>query len=379
MTEGRHVGLSIRARGMRAALSAVGVALLVSAAPANATVSTGDDPEGASGPLAPAASPPPSISGTQQAGEMLTGTDGFSSAFSHDRIWLRCNGGGTGCSQIATTNDYTLTAADIGNVLKFRVRGSHLLGDYREADAVTGVIPTPPANSTPPQITGTARHGELLTATQGSWTGTAPLSYTYVWERCDGGCTQVATGALYGVAAADVGKQLKVTVTAAGPGGSAAASAITGTVAAKPPAGGSGGGGSTGGGGTTPVTTPGTTRLRKLSPFPVVAIGGRVFRSGVLVSQLRVFRAPRGATVTVTCRGRGCPFRRARRRIRRRSGLRLRSLERRLRSGTVIVIVVRKGNAIGKYTRLRVRRGAPPARIDRCIRPGARRPSACPG
>jgi hypothetical protein len=102
-------------------------------------------------------------------------------------------------------------------------------------------------------------------------------------------------------------------------------------------------------------------------------IGGRV-----LVSLLRVSRAPRGSIVTVTCKGRSCPFRRARRKVGRRRTLRIRGLERRLRSGTVIVIIVRKGNAIGKYTRLRIRRGAPPARIDRCIRPGARRPSACP-
>jgi hypothetical protein len=111
----------------------------------------------------------------------------------------------------------------------------------------------------------------------------------------------------------------------------------------------------------------------------VVAIGGRILGGGVRVSQLRISRAPRGAIVTVTCKGRSCPFRRARRRIRRRSGLRIRSLEKGLGRGTVIVIVVRKGNTIGKYTRLRIRKGAPPARIDRCIRPGARRPSACPG
>ena len=131
----------------------------------------------------------------------------------------------------------------------------------------------------------------------------------------------------------------------------------------------------TGGGGT---TTPGSTRLRKLSPFPVVAIGGRVIGGRVLVTLLRVSRAPRGSIVTVTCRGRSCPFRRTRRKIRRRAGLRIRGLERRLRSGTVITIIVRKGNTIGKYTRLRIRRGAPPSRIDRCIRPGATRPSACP-
>lgn len=206
----------------------------------------------------------------------------------------------------------------------------------------------------------------MVTATSGSWTGTTPLTYTFVWARCAGTCTQVATSTLYGVTAADVGKRLRVTVTATGPGGSnSAASPLSAIVLGSggPPA--------------KPVTP--TPTLRKLSPFPVVAIGGRIVGSSVFVSQLRVSRAPRGSIVTITCKGRSCPFKRARRKIRRRSGLRLKSLEKRLRRGTVIVIVVRKGNTIGKYTRLRIRKGAAPARLDRCIRPGATRPSACPG
>ena len=237
------------------------------------------------------------------------------------------------------------------------------------SSAQSGVIAAiPTANVTPPQVSGTIRQGFVVFAALGGWNGTHPLAYTYLWERCDVTCTQVATGSSYGVAAADVGKRLKVTVTATGPGGSdTAASPLSAVVAAGFPGVGA------------PGATPGTRRLRRLSPFPVVAIGGRIFRSGVVVSQLRISRAPTGATVTVTCKGRDCPFKRARRTIRRRSGLRLKGLEKALRRGTVIVIVVRKGNTIGKYTRLRIRTGAPPARLDRCIRPGARGPSACPG
>jgi hypothetical protein len=41
------------------------------------------------------------------------------------------------------------------------------------------------------------------------------------------------------------------------------------------------------------------------------------------------------------------------------------------------VFVVRQG-AIGKYTRLRIRKGKPPARVDRCVTSVNQKPFACP-
>jgi hypothetical protein len=42
----------------------------------------------------------------------------------------------------------------------------------------------PPANTNPPQVSGIARVGESLTASPGSWSGTAPLTYAYQWQSC---------------------------------------------------------------------------------------------------------------------------------------------------------------------------------------------------
>ena len=50
-----------------------------------------------------------------------------------------------------------------------------------------------------------------------------------------------------------------------------------------------------------------------------------------------------------------------------------------LRPGAVLQIRVTKAGTIGKYTRLRIRRGRPPNRIDRCLVPGGKRPVHCPG
>lgn len=49
-----------------------------------------------------------------------------------------------------------------------------------------------------------------------------------------------------------------------------------------------------------------------------------------------------------------------------------------LRPGAVVRISITKRGAIGKYTRLRIRKGRPPSRIDRCLLPGGTRPVRCP-
>jgi PKD repeat protein len=127
-----------------------------------------------------------------------------------------------------------------------------------------------------------------------------------------------------------------------------------------------------------------------LSPFPVVRLTGTIRRKGARLHRLLV-TMPSGALLTVRCQGRGCPFGRltraaslgpGRRRTpvaRAAATLRVRPLERRLlRVGATIRIYVTKPNEIGKYTRFRIRRGKAPARLDRCLVPGAPRPLPCP-
>lgn len=129
--------------------------------------------------------------------------------------------------------------------------------------------------------------------------------------------------------------------------------------------------------------------LRLMSPFPIVRVSGLVRKRGIKLRLLAV-SAPVGATVSVRCRGRGCAFRRrsttlaAQARsssgVARTSGLiRIRRLGRKvLRAGATVQVYVTSQNAIGKYTRLRVRGGRPPARIDSCVLPGTQTPAPCP-
>jgi hypothetical protein len=95
--------------------------------------------------------------------------------------------------------------------------------------------PTPPVNTSPPTVSGTPQDGQTLTASTGSWSGTQPITYGYEWQRCDSGganCAPIAgaTGPTYLATSADVGRTLRVVVTATNSAGSASATSAATTV-----------------------------------------------------------------------------------------------------------------------------------------------------
>jgi hypothetical protein len=94
-------------------------------------------------------------------------------------------------------------------------------------------------NSAAPEISGTLRAGETLTAIQGTWTATGPLTYGYQWLRCDAAgttCVEIAgaTTPTLALTASEAGATIRVRETATSATGSATAtSAPTGTIAAS--------------------------------------------------------------------------------------------------------------------------------------------------
>jgi hypothetical protein len=87
--------------------------------------------------------------------------------------------------------------------------------------------PVKPANTALPAISGTPQQGSTLTASQGTWTGTAPVSYSHLWSDGTTGSTDL-------LSASDVGQNVSVTVTATNSAGrtqatSSAVGPVTGT------------------------------------------------------------------------------------------------------------------------------------------------------
>ncbi|HEV7585714.1 MAG TPA: choice-of-anchor D domain-containing protein, partial [Solirubrobacteraceae bacterium] len=102
---------------------------------------------------------------------------------------------------------------------------------------------SPPANSTPPTITGTAQQGQTLTEHHGTWTN-EPTGYKYQWLQCDSlgaSCLAIsgASAQTYVLAPGDVGHTLVVQETASNAGGQGAPapSSATARVIAAPPVG----------------------------------------------------------------------------------------------------------------------------------------------
>jgi hypothetical protein len=121
---------------------------------------------------------------------------------------------------------------------------------------------------------------------------------------------------------------------------------------------------------------PRPSRTPLLSPFPIVRAAGSLSFAGVRFRRLTV-RAPICSRITVRCRGQGCPVRRSTR-VMGRQAMRFRAFERILAPGTVLEVLVKKRDRIGKYTRFLVREGRPPARRDLCLRFDANRGTPCP-
>jgi hypothetical protein len=68
-----------------------------------------------------------------------------------------------------------------------RVTASNAKGSAAAQSEPTAIVSTPggkPVMVTPPAITGVARVGSPLTATPGTWTGGAPMTFAFSWATC---------------------------------------------------------------------------------------------------------------------------------------------------------------------------------------------------
>jgi hypothetical protein len=229
--------MAVRSRPLRARV--LRPALLTAGAVAAALLAFAGSGSAASDAL-PTNTSPPTISGTEQQGRELTAARGSwtGNPTDYDYRWQRCNSGGSGCADVsgADSKAYTLGSADVGNRVRVGVTARNADGTSpRTYSGPTGIIAataTAPRNTSPPTISGTPQDNQTLIANNGSWSGTTPIAYRYDWQQCnDKGSDCRSIGArdqTYRVTSKDVGRRLRVVVTATNSGGtSSAVSAAT--------------------------------------------------------------------------------------------------------------------------------------------------------
>src|SRR5436190_7910720 len=183
----------------------------------------------------------PTVSGTPQVTQTLTRTLGTwsNSPTSYTTAWQRCTqkSGGLSCRNNiagATGATYVIVSADVGFKLRVNITATNADGSKSRASAATAVVTnpaaTPPNNTAKPTVSGTPQVGNALTASNGTWSGTTPITYAYQWQRAG---TNIfgAISSRYTLTNADVGSTIEVVVMATNSLGTASAtSAPTGVV-----------------------------------------------------------------------------------------------------------------------------------------------------
>ena len=111
-------------------------------------------------------------------------------------------------------------------------------GSFRSRAFIVGRVPQ---NTRPPVLSGEPREGASLSVTAGTWKGTTPLRFSYVWQRCgpDGSACSAIAGATSNtltLGTDDIDHAVRAVVTAANLAGARRVpSAPTAVVLAVPP------------------------------------------------------------------------------------------------------------------------------------------------
>ena len=173
---------------------------------------------------------PPSVSpSSPKDGDQLTVDDGSwtgSGSIQFANQWKRCDTTGATCSTVGSNSThYTVVSADVGMKLKVKVTATDSVDSTSVDTALTSTVQAKkPSNTSKPTVSGTAQDNQILTADPGQWSGSTPFTYKYQWQDCDtNGANCVDNGGTdktYHVASGDIGKKLRVKVTATNDAGS---------------------------------------------------------------------------------------------------------------------------------------------------------------
>lgn len=150
---------------------------------------------------------------------------------------------GNGTSSVVMTISRTVAQGETGGSLAYTAgditasANGLALANFSGTGVTNNSTQTPPVNTVAPAVTGTEVKGQTLSCTTGTWTGTAPITYTYQWQRNDGGWANIdsATNSTYVLQDADVGYPVRCVVTGTNSVDSASANSnATGNIKAVP-------------------------------------------------------------------------------------------------------------------------------------------------
>jgi hypothetical protein len=142
---------------------------------------------------------------------------------SYHYSWQRCDALGIACADIAGADErtFTTTPADVGTKIAAHMTATE--AGATSSPAFVGmtfsIIERTPVNTEPPTIVGDPHVGRVLSSSAGAWTANQP-TFKRRWLRCESdglGCnptSPVQTGSTYKLGTADLGKRLKLEVTA---------------------------------------------------------------------------------------------------------------------------------------------------------------------
>jgi Ig domain of plant-specific actin-binding protein/Bacterial Ig-like domain len=196
---------------------------------------------------APANTLPPSISGFAGEGHTLTASTGTWEGLpapTYTYQWQSCSSLEEGCLDIAgaTSSSYSLEPSEVGDTIVVVVTATNSVGSASSASEPTAVVAgAPPSNTVVPTVMGEPVAGAALRSSTGTWEGASPFTYAYQWQSCNAegeACKSIdeATARSYTPTAAEVGKTLRVLVTASNIAGAASeTSAASAPVAAATP------------------------------------------------------------------------------------------------------------------------------------------------
>lgn len=181
---------------------------------------------------------PPAITGTAAVGNVLTvsnGTVSGTTPITYHYAWKR---GTTSVGTDAST--YTCVSGDVGSTITCTVTASNVVTAVSSTSNATAPVtsgtPTAPVFTANPAIsnvttgsTASTVAGNVLTTSNGTLTGTTPMTFAYQWKSGSANATGGgATTATYTTVTADAGATVTVVVTANNASGTPASATSTG-------------------------------------------------------------------------------------------------------------------------------------------------------